>query len=62
MKKNIKITDVLREMKEDSTSYLNTGIIAHKQCYCGKYKPRSTKGIIDYKCKNCGGEKVINLK
>ena len=30
-----------------------------KYCGCGKYKPRSTKGIIDLKCANCGGVKKL---
>ena len=32
-----------------------------KICGCGKYKPRSTKGIIDYSCKNCGGKISIQI-
>lgn len=26
-------------------------------CKCGNYEPKSTKGVIDLRCKNCGGER-----
>lgn len=32
-----------------------------KYCKCGKYEPKSTKGLIDLKCKNCGGRKKPKL-
>lgn len=28
-----------------------------KECHCGKYKARSTKGLINSDCANCGGKK-----
>ena len=31
------------------------GLKIPRYCKCGKYKPRSTKGIIDRTCRNCGG-------
>lgn len=34
-----------------------------KYCNCGNYQPISTKGVKDYRCKNCGGyKKPIKLK
>lgn len=33
------------------------GLRISKVCHCGKYEPRSTKGVIILDCKNCGGTK-----
>lgn len=30
-----------------------------KYCKCGKYEPKSLKGLIDTRCKNCGGHKKL---
>ncbi len=30
-----------------------------KTCNCGNYQPKSIKGVINYDCRNCGGEKKI---
>jgi hypothetical protein len=36
---------------------MRPGIKVPRYCKCGKYKPRSTKGIIITTCRNCGGER-----
>ena len=33
------------------------GVIIPRYCKCGDYKPKSTRGVIDTSCRNCGGEK-----
>ncbi len=30
-------------------------VFISKQCTCGNYSPKSTKGVIVMDCKNCGG-------
>lgn len=32
------------------------GVKIPRYCKCGKYTPKSTKGIIDMSCRNCGGK------
>lgn len=34
-----------------------SGLIVFRYCDCGKYTPRSTHGVIDLSCANCGGQK-----
>lgn len=38
------------------------GVKIRRKCTCGKYQPRSTKGVIDRRCRNCGGERVLVVK
>lgn len=33
------------------------GVFIPSYCKCGNYKAKSTSGVIDLRCKNCGGEK-----
>jgi len=39
------------------------GVIIQKTCECGKYSPKSTRGVIDTSCKNCGGmQKQVRIR
>lgn len=40
---------------------IHGGVILSKTCNCGNYAPKSTSGVIDYDCRNCGGKKKETL-
>ena len=52
-KPNKKIKKTLGSLSPKRTG----GNLVPRYCNCGKYKPKSTRGIIDRSCRNCGGKR-----
>jgi len=58
MKGNIK-TIKIDYSKINTEIPCRCGLKISKECKCGEYEPKSSKGLIDTDCANCGGKKPI---
>ena len=45
------------DIEFETPKFLGGLIVTGSYCNCGKYTPRSTSGIINTDCSNCGGKK-----